>query len=80
MAAVAMVTDVMFRANAKTSSDTAVADLLHDLRQPLSAIEAIAYYLEMTVPAQHVEARGLLVKLQAIVQDASLILDRAESR
>jgi len=80
MAAVAMVNDAVFRASANLHADTEVAELLHDLRQPLSAIEAIAYYLEMTVPARHVEAHAMLLKLQAIVQDAGVMIERAEER
>jgi K+-sensing histidine kinase KdpD len=82
MAAAAIATDVTFRV---TKTDDAARDstfinLLHDLRQPLSSIEAIAYYLEMTIPAQHAEARAMLFKLQQIVEDAGSILDRAERR
>ena len=42
-------------------------DLVHDLRQPLSSIEAIAYYLEMTLPAGQFEARQYMSQLQRLV-------------
>ena len=75
MAAVAMVHETVFRSK-KIGPD--VNTLLHDLRQPLSSIEAIAYYLEMTIPPQYAEARSMLLKLQNLVQDAGQILDGAE--
>ena len=39
------------------SPEERLRDLVHDLRQPLSSIEAIAYYLEMTLPAEQLQAR-----------------------
>lgn len=48
--------------------------LVHDLRQPLSSIEAIAYYLEMTLPADQAEARYQMSQLQRLVADASEML------
>ncbi|HTP89382.1 MAG TPA: hypothetical protein VMJ34_20675 [Bryobacteraceae bacterium] len=56
----------------------AILDMTHDLRQPLSTIEAIAYYLEMTIPAELVEARGLLGKVQQLLETADGIIERAE--
>lgn len=58
--------------------DRAILDMTHDLRQPLSTIEAIAYYLEMTLPAELVEARGLLSKVQQLLETADSIVERAE--
>ncbi|HZU28128.1 MAG TPA: hypothetical protein VFA04_21535 [Bryobacteraceae bacterium] len=82
MAAVAFAPDaILFEPTAGCNAQySAVHDLLHDLRQPLSSIEAIAYYLEMTIPAQHLEARAMLVKLQEIVAEACGLIDRAEAR
>ncbi len=52
--------------------------MVHDLRQPLSSIEAIAYYLEMTLPASQFEARQhMLSQLQRLVADANTILERS---
>jgi len=51
--------------------------LIHDLRQPLSSIEAIAYYLEMTLPAGQFEARQYMSQLQRLVADTSAILERS---
>ena len=52
-------------------------DLVHDLRQPLSSIEAIAYYLEMTLPAGQFEARQYMSQLQRLVADTNTILERS---
>jgi len=54
-----------------------IFDLAHDLRQPLSAIEAIAYYLEMTLPADQLDARRNLARLQELVMRSDAILTDA---
>jgi len=54
-----------------------VRELVHELRQPLSSIEAIAYYLEMTLPAEQVQARQYMRRLQQLVEQSGTILDRA---
>jgi signal transduction histidine kinase len=59
------------------SPEERLHDLIHDLRQPLSSIEAIAYYLEMTLPAGQFDARQYMSQLQRLVSDTSAILERA---
>jgi signal transduction histidine kinase len=59
------------------SPEERLRDVVHDLRQPLSSIEAIAYYLEMTLPADQSEARYQMSRLQRLVAEASAILDLA---
>lgn len=54
-----------------------ICNLVHDLRQPLSAIEAIAYYLEKTLPEDQGEARRYLLRLQELVETSSTILSQA---
>ncbi len=54
-----------------------LCDLVHELRQPLSSIEAIAYYLEMTLPAGQIEARQYMSQLQRLVADSNTILERS---
>lgn len=68
-----------FRESAPSAALTQekIRDLIHDLRQPLSSIEAIAYYLEMTLPAEQMEVRSYMRKLQQLVDQSSAILDRA---
>lgn len=58
------------------SPEERLHELIHDLRQPLSSIEAIAYYLEMTLPADQVQARLHMTHLQLLVEQASAILER----
>jgi signal transduction histidine kinase len=55
----------------------AIFNLAHDLRQPLSAIEAIAYYLDMTLPVDQLDARRHLAKLQESVVQSDALLDDA---
>jgi signal transduction histidine kinase len=59
------------------SPEERLRDLVHELRQPLSSIEAIAYYLEMTLPAGQFEARQYVSQLQRLVADANTILERS---
>ena len=60
-----------------SSSDELVRDLIHDLRQPLSSIEAIAYYLEMTLPPDLIQARLYMRRLQQLVDQTSAVLQDA---
>jgi signal transduction histidine kinase len=59
------------------SPDERLRELVHELRQPLSSIEAIAYYLEMTLPVEQVSARQYMTHLQRLVEDANAILERS---
>ena len=54
-----------------------ICRLAHELRQPLSTIEAIAYYLEITLPADQLEARRYLTRLRKTVEESNSILNRA---
>jgi nitrogen-specific signal transduction histidine kinase len=58
-------------------SQQLVRELIHDLRQPLSSIEAIAYYLEMTLPPELTEARLYMRRLQELVDQTSSVLEEA---
>jgi signal transduction histidine kinase len=62
---------------APTLPEERLRELVHDLRQPLSSIEAIAYYLEMTLPAGQVQARQHMTDLQRLVEQANQILERS---
>ena len=61
----------------KPRSEELVRELIHDLRQPLSSIEAIAYYLEMTLPADQIQARLYMRRLQQLVDQTSCVLEDA---
>ena len=52
-------------------------DLAHELRQPLSVIESLAYYLELT--AADPSTAGHLRKIQAMVWEANRILADARA-
>ena len=59
------------------SANETIRDLVHELRQPLSSIEAIAYYLEMTLPVGQFDARQYMAQLQRLVADTNTILERS---
>lgn len=63
--------------SASEAPEDTIRELVHDLRQPLSSIEAIAYYLEMTLPADQFQARQYMRRLQQLVDQTSVILDHA---
>lgn len=50
-------------------------ELAHELRQPLGAIEALAYFLELT--AEDERLCGYLQRIQAMVSQANHILERS---
>jgi signal transduction histidine kinase len=52
----------------------ALRDLAHDLRQPLSTIEAIAYYLTLVLPADDEKTHEQLDRLQQLVEQSNWIL------
>ncbi len=59
-------------------TEALVHDLAHELRQPLSEIEAIAYYLEMAHTPGAVQTKGKLVRIRELVELTNQILCRAE--
>ena len=66
------------REDAGTYEATAVVrHLVHELRQPLSTIESIAYYLEIICPRLDYKAKQQLDKLQQVVQQTNWILSDA---
>ncbi len=77
-AAVLIETPVYLEAPPSVSHpEEVVRELIHELRQPLSSIEAIAYYLEMTLPSEQVQARQYMRRLQELVDQSTAVLDRA---
>jgi len=54
-----------------------VCVLVHDLRQPLSVIEACADYLDLVLPAGDRRARQQLELLQQQVSDANRVMHEA---
>jgi hypothetical protein len=51
--------------------------LAHELRQPLSAIDSISYYLDLVLPREDTRARDQAARLHGLVQQSSLILSCA---
>jgi nitrogen-specific signal transduction histidine kinase len=68
------------RRSVSPPEDDRLRELIHDLRQPLSSIEAIAYYLEMTLPADQVQARLYMRRLQELVDQTSAFLKDTATR
>ena len=52
----------------------ALRDIAHDLRQPLSTIEAIAYYLTLVLPRDDEKTHEQLDRLQHLVEQSNWIL------
>ncbi|HTS76085.1 MAG TPA: hypothetical protein VMG40_07770 [Bryobacteraceae bacterium] len=52
-------------------------DLAHELRQPLSTIEAIAYYLGMVLPRDDDKTHEQLDRLQRLVEQSNWILSNS---
>ena len=72
--AAALETATYEREHTDLGSEESIQCLIHDLRQPLSTMEAIAYYLEMTLPAHMIEAHVHLQRLQRLVEESNSIL------
>lgn len=51
-----------------------VRQLSHELRQPLSTMESIAYYLTMVVPRHDMRVRQQVEKLQQLVEQMNWVL------
>ncbi len=68
---------LLTEANAPVATTaTVVGQLAHELRQPLSAMEAITYYLHLTV-VQDPNARQQIDKLRQLIEQAGWILSDA---
>ncbi|MSV34970.1 MAG: HAMP domain-containing histidine kinase [Bryobacterales bacterium] len=57
-----------------SSHAVALQTIAHELRQPLSAIESIAYYLNLVLPKEHHRAREEASRLQHLIQQSNWIL------
>ncbi|HSB15336.1 MAG TPA: HAMP domain-containing sensor histidine kinase [Bryobacteraceae bacterium] len=63
------------RANAQPDATALVQNLAHELRQPMSTIESIAYYLSIVLPRENPRLSGQLQRLQEQIQQINSILD-----
>ncbi len=55
----------------------AFSTFVHDLRQPLSSIETIAFYLSMVLPPDDAKIQEQLARIRELVQESNEILSRA---
>lgn len=54
--------------------DEVLATVAHELRQPLSQIESIAYYLSLVLPQGDERVQGQLDRIRALVEQSNWIL------
>jgi len=59
------------------ATDEVLGTLAHELRQPLSNIEAIAYYLSMILPPGDAKIQPQLARIRELVEQSNLILSSA---
>ena len=72
MSSIATQTDVHNQA-----TDEVLGTLAHDLRQPLSNIETIAYYLSMILPPDDAKIQPHLARIRELVEQSNSILSDA---
>jgi signal transduction histidine kinase len=65
--------------DAEFASAEVLGTLAHELRQPLSNIEAIAYYLKMVLPVGDAKIQAQLARIRALVEQSNWILSNALS-
>jgi signal transduction histidine kinase len=58
-----------------TTPARSMADIVHDLRQPLGTLDACAYYLELILPESDARAREQLTEMRSQLDYAGRILD-----
>jgi two-component system, OmpR family, sensor histidine kinase KdpD len=59
---------------APAPSDAVLRAVAHEIRQPLSTIESLAYYLGLVVPRQDDKVHEQLARLQQLVEQSNWIL------
>ncbi len=59
------------------ATDEVLGTLAHELRQPLSNIEAIAYYLSMILPPGDQNIQAQLGRIRELVEQSNSILSSA---
>ena len=61
----------------KATADEVLGTLAHELRQPLSNIEAIAYYLSLILPPGDEKIQVQLAHIRELVEQSNRILSTA---
>ena len=59
------------------TTDEVLGSLAHEMRQPLSNIEAIAYYLSMILPPDDAKIQPQLARIRELVEQSNSILSSA---
>jgi len=62
------------RVRAEFEITEVVRQLSHELRQPLSTMESVAYYLSMVVPGHDLRVRQQVEKMQQLVEQMNWVL------
>ena len=70
-------TDVRQTNARNEATDEVLGTLAHELRQPLSNIEAIAYYLSMILPPGDQNIQAQLARIRELVGQSNSILSTA---
>lgn len=65
---------VLFWSSMPQPNETLLANLAHELRQPLSTMESIAYYLELSLPHADERVREQLTRLRHLVEQSGWML------
>ena len=73
----ALATQTMTANDANNAKDEFLGTLAHELRQPLSNIEAIAYYLSMILPPDDAKIQPQLARIRELVEQSNSILSTA---
>lgn len=60
-----------------SAADSVIRTLSHELRQPLSTIESIAYYLQLALPHSDPHIAEQITRLRALVDQSNWILSDA---
>lgn len=61
----------------ETDAAQVVRHLAHELRQPLSTLESLAYYLNIVLPQTDAKSRQQIEKIQQMIHQANGIIDDA---
>jgi K+-sensing histidine kinase KdpD len=69
-----MTTALAIELTSEISRENTLPAIAHEIRQPLSAIESIAYYLTLILPGDDPKHREQLTRIQQLVEQSNWIL------
>ena len=70
-------TSISGESSVQSNVETIVRNLAHDLRQPLSAIESIAFYLDLMMEDGDAKTRKQVSRLRHLVQQTNWVVSNA---